>query len=63
MSSLISHLNLVFVVQNLQGLAIFDNLRTFLKLELEESIRHNTNSDINGLDIVFHCRDSLLDVR
>ena len=63
MSSLISHLNLVFIVQNLQGLAIFDNLRTLLKLELEESIGHNANSDINGLDIVFHCRDSLLDVR
>ena len=58
-----SHLNLIFVVENFEGLAVFDDLCTLLELELEKRIGHNSNSDIDGLDIVFDCRDSLLDVR
>ena len=58
-----SHLDFVLSVKDLECLAILDDLCALLKLELQERIRDNTNSDVDGLDVILYFRDGLLDVR
>ena len=57
-----SHFDLVLVVEDLESLAIFDDLCPFLQLELEQSVRNDTDSDIDGLDVVLNSRDSLFNI-
>ena len=49
-----SHLYLIIVIKNSQGLAIFDLLRTFFQLQLKEGVGDNTNADVNGLDVILY---------
>ena len=57
-----SHFDLVLVVENLESLAILDDLCPFLQLELEQGVRDDTNSDVDGLNVVLNSRDSLFNI-
>jgi hypothetical protein len=43
-------------------LAIFNNFGPFTQLKLEQSVRYNSNTDINRLDIVLNLSNCLLHV-
>ena len=58
-----SHLNLVLAIEDLERLAILDDLCALLELELQKRIRDNTNSDVDGFNVILYFRDGLLDVR
>ena len=58
-----SHFDLVLSIEDLERLAILDDLRALLELELQKRIRDNTNSDVDGFNVILYFRDGLLDVR
>ena len=58
-----SHFDLVLVVEDFESLAILDNLAALFEFELEDGVGHDTNPDVDGLNVVLDLRDSLLDVR
>jgi len=43
-------------------LAILNNFGPFTQLKLQQSVRHNSNTDINRLNIVLNCSNCLLHV-
>lgn len=57
-----SHFDLVLVVEDLESFAILDHLRALFKLQLEEGVGDDTDSDVDSLDVVLDLRDCLFDV-
>ena len=57
-----SHLDLVFVIEDLQRFTVLENFSALLEFELEQGIRDNANPNIDGFDVVFDRRNGLLNV-
>ena len=49
-----SHLNLILVIKNLKGLAIFNFFRALLQLQLQEGVGDYADTDVNGLDVILY---------
>ena len=52
-ASCCSVVELVLVVQNVDGLSVFNLLRSLLQFQLEQSIADHTDSNINLADVSF----------
>jgi len=57
-----SHFYLVLVVENFESLSILDHFCALFQFQLQQRVWYNSNSDIDGLDIVFDSRDGFFDV-
>lgn len=61
-SKYISDFNLILIVKDFKLLAIFQHLRLLLQLPLEQRVAHHTDPDVDGLNVVLHIGDGLLNV-
>jgi len=50
----ISDFNLVLIVEDFELFAVLDLLRLLLELPLEQSVADDSDSDVDGLDVVLH---------
>ena len=50
----ISDFNLVLIVEDFELFAVLDLLRLLLELPLEQSVADDSDSDVDGLDVVLN---------